>query len=128
MILKAGVYYFAIVFGAGFVLGFIRVLWVVPRLGARTAELLEALPMLIVIFLAARWITGRFAAQPGAPPWLAVGGIGLICLLIAEFTVILWLRGLTLKEYFANRDPVAGAVYLALLGVFALMPLLVARR
>jgi hypothetical protein len=32
-ILKAGVLYFALVFGAGFVLGPIRILWAVPRLG-----------------------------------------------------------------------------------------------
>jgi len=39
-LLKAGILYFAAVFGAGFVLGLIRTLWVVPRLGARMAELL----------------------------------------------------------------------------------------
>jgi hypothetical protein len=41
-ILKAGVLYFAVIFGAGFVLGLIRILWLVPRLGTRVAELLEA--------------------------------------------------------------------------------------
>lgn len=32
-ILKAAALYFGLVFGTGFVLGTIRVLWVVPRLG-----------------------------------------------------------------------------------------------
>jgi hypothetical protein len=36
-ILKAGVLYFALVFGAGFVLGTIRILWIVPSFGTRTA-------------------------------------------------------------------------------------------
>jgi hypothetical protein len=38
-ILKAGALYFAVVFAAGFVLGTIRTLWVVPSFGARGAEL-----------------------------------------------------------------------------------------
>jgi hypothetical protein len=40
-ILKAGLLYFALVFGAGFVLGAVRVLWIVSRFGARAAELME---------------------------------------------------------------------------------------
>jgi hypothetical protein len=55
-ILKAGVLYFAVVFGAGFVLGHIRILWVVPRLGARMAELSEAPIMLVITIVAAQWI------------------------------------------------------------------------
>ncbi len=51
--LKAGVLSFAIVFGAGFVLGPIRIVWVVPRLGARIAELLEAPIMLVITIVAA---------------------------------------------------------------------------
>lgn len=39
--LKAGVLYFAVVFGAGFLLGTVRVLMVVPHLGARGAELID---------------------------------------------------------------------------------------
>jgi len=37
-ILKAGVLYFALVFGAGFVLGTIRTLWVAPRVGTRLSR------------------------------------------------------------------------------------------
>lgn len=40
-VLKAGLLNFPFVFGAGFVLGSLRIFWVIPRLGARTAELLE---------------------------------------------------------------------------------------
>ena len=47
-ILKAGVLYFALVFGTGFMLGPILILWVVPRFGARIAELMEA-PIMIII-------------------------------------------------------------------------------
>ncbi len=55
-ILKAAAYYFAAVFGAGFVLGTVRVLWLAPQLGARAAELLETPIMLVVMLVAARSI------------------------------------------------------------------------
>ena len=45
-ILKAGVLYFALVFGVGFELGPIRIMWAVPRFGERTAELMETPIML----------------------------------------------------------------------------------
>jgi hypothetical protein len=127
-ILKAGVLYFALVFGAGFVLGPIRILWLVPRFGTRLAELMEAPVMLVVIILAARWIMLRFAVLSTVFQRLGMGCIALALLLVAEFTLVLWLRGMTIAEYLANRDPVSGTVYYVLLGVFALMPLLVARR
>ena len=55
-VFKAAVLYFAFVFGAGFVLGTIRTLWVVPRLGTRKAELIETPIMLVVTIVAARWV------------------------------------------------------------------------
>lgn len=58
--------YFALVFGAGFVLGTVRVFWVAPQLGTRAAELAEAPVMLVVIFFAARWIAKRFAVRSSA--------------------------------------------------------------
>lgn len=127
-ILKAGVLYFILVFGVGFVLGPIRILWAVPRFGARLAELMEAPIMLAVIIVAARWIVRRLAVP--SPLWsrLGMGLIALALMLAAEFTLVLKLRGLSIGEYFASRDPVAGAVYYMMLGVFAVMPLLIARR
>ena len=44
--------YFALMFAAGFVLGTVRSRWIVPRLGVRTAELMEAPIMLVVSILA----------------------------------------------------------------------------
>ncbi len=127
-LLRAGAIYFCLVFGAGFALGPVRVLWLVPRVGERAAELIEMPVMLGVIVLAARWVARRFVAPCTAPRLLAVGVAALALLLAAEFTLVLGLRGMTVAEYFASRDPVAGAVYLLMLGLFALMPLLVAAR
>ncbi len=126
--LKAGALYFALVFGTGFVLGSIRVLWVVPRVGERTAELMEAPIMLVVTILTVRCVARRFALPARPARRLGVGFVALGLLLVAEFTMVLWVRGLTFGEYFAGRDPVAGAVYIAMLGAFAVMPLLFARR
>ena len=125
---KAGLLYFALVFGTGFLLGPIRLLWLVPRFGTRIAELMEMPVMLVVIVLAARW-TVRHLAVPSTPrSRLGMGGIALVLLLLAELTLVLWLQGLSIREYLASRDPVSGTVYSVLLGVFAVMPLLVARK
>jgi hypothetical protein len=127
-ILKAGVLYFALVFGAGFVLGAVRTLWVVPRVGARKGELIEMPIMLVVTIVAARWIVLHFAISSEALVRLGVGGIGFALLLAAEFGLVVWLRGLSVREYLATRDPVSGTVYYLMLVVFAIMPIFVARR
>ena len=59
---------------------------------------------------------------------LGVGFVALGFLLVMEFSVVLWLRGLTISAYMASRDPLAGTVFFLMLAVFAVMPLLVARR
>ena len=56
-VVRAGLLYFALTFGAGFVLGPLRLLVLVPRLGARTAELVEMPVMIGITWLAARWTT-----------------------------------------------------------------------
>lgn len=121
-IFKAALVYFALVFGAGFLLGPIRILWVVPRLGTRTAELIEAPIMLVVVITAARWTVSRFAVPLNRTKRLALGCIALGLLLLAEFSLVPLLRHVSIKTYLASRDPVSGAVYYAELGIFAIVP------
>lgn len=124
---RAGVVYFALVFAAGFVLGTNRTLWVVPRLGVRTAELMEAPIMLGVSILAAWWVVRH--VQVSLLRWrrLAVGCIALGLMLVAEFTLGLWIRGMTIRGYFTARDPISGAVYFMTLGAFAVIPIFAGR-
>jgi hypothetical protein len=124
-VVKAGLLYFALVFAAGFVLGTIRTLWVVPRFGRRVAELMETPIMLVITILAARWTVLHLAVPPVSSARLGMGCIALVLLLVAEFGFVLRLRRLTIREYFASRDPIAATVYYAMLAVFAVMPLLV---
>lgn len=109
-------------------LGTIRTLWIVPRLGTGMSELMETPIMLVITILAARWTVRRLAVPSTPPARLGMGCIALGLLLLAEFTLVLWLRGMSIREYFAGRDPVAGTVYYVMLAVFAVMPLLVATR
>ncbi len=71
-VLISGLLYFALVFGTGFVLGAIRTQWVVPRAGARTAELMEMPIMFVVMIVAGRWVVLRLAL-----PWLLSVRIGM---------------------------------------------------
>lgn len=128
VLVKPALTYFALAFGAGFALGAVRVTWLVPRFGARAAELAEAPIMLLVVFFAARWVVRRFEVPPAATPRLGMGLIALSLLLTLEFTLVLWLQGITILESIANRDPVSGSVYAASLFLFALMPMLVRPR
>jgi hypothetical protein len=124
-VVKAGVLYFALVFGAGFVLGTIRTLWVVPRFGTRMAELIEMPLILVVTIVAARWTALRLSVPIMWSARLEMGCIALVLMLIAEFGFVLWIRSLSIKKYFATRDRVSGAAYYLLPIVFAIMPRLV---
>jgi hypothetical protein len=122
-----GVVYFSLVFGVGFMLGTVRVLAVEPRFGERWAELAEAPLMLAAIILSARFVVRRFPAAHRAS-YLVSGGVALLLLVVVEFSVVLGIRGLSLSDYFAERDALAGSVYALMLLIFAAMPWLLGRR
>jgi len=127
-VLKAALVYFALVFGAGFVLGTLRVLWLVPRFGVRMAELAESPLMLLATVFAARWVHRRFSVGAGTSVALGIGLTALGLLLPAEIGLGFVLRGGSVQEILLDKDPISGTVYYALLGVFALMPWFLARR
>ena len=124
--LRAAVVYFGLVFGAGFLLGSIRIPLLVPRVGERTAELLEAPVMLAVIFLASRHVVRRFALAAGCS--VAVGILALLMLLAAELLLAAAISGRSISAYISSRDPVSGSVYLASLFLYAALPWLHARK
>lgn len=126
-ILKAGFLYVALVFSAGFALGTIRTLWVVPRLGTRLAELIEAPLMIGISTIAARFVALRLSMPRRVRERLAFGIVSLALMLAVEFAFVLRLRGLSLHDYVTNFDPVAGTAYYLALLLFAVMPVFVAR-
>lgn len=115
--------YFLAVFATGFVLGTLRVLVLVDILGERGAELAELPVMALVCALVARYLVDRYRARLTTGRAFFAGGVALLMLLAVEFTVVLTLQGLSVSEYFASRDPVAGAAYAVALFWFALAPL-----
>ncbi len=127
-VIRAGSTYFALVFGAGFLLGLIRVPYLVPRVGERVAELLEAPVMLVVIFFASRYVVRRFSLTSSARHSVAAGLLALAFLLAAELSLTAILQGGSVAGYISRRDPISGSVYLASLILYALLPWLHARR
>ncbi len=122
-ILKAGLMYFLLVFGAGFALAFVRLPFLVPRFGVRAAELMETPVMLAVII----WASRRLAHNH--PPWerpgrLAAGLVALLFLVSAELAVAYLLGAQSPSQYIASRDPISGSVYLASLLFFVVAPAL----
>jgi hypothetical protein len=127
-ILQAAALYFVLVFAAGWVLGPLRELVVVPRFG-RTAGLLAELPlMLIAMILAARWTLRRLAVPAATAARAAVGLIALALLLAVEAGSLPLVRGVGVADYIAGHDFAAGLITLASFALFAAMPMLVGRR
>ncbi len=118
----AGILYFAIVMGAGVVFGLFRIPFLVPRIGVRWAELAEMPLMAAVIYFAAGHILKRFPEIRSPHRALISGFFALALSICAELGLAIALQNETLSEFINSRDKVSGAVYVALLLAFALMP------
>lgn len=123
----AAVLYFLLVFGGGFLLGPIRVLFLEPRLGPVAAVLCEAPLLLLAIYLAARWVPRFLGVRRDAGSLLLVGVCALALQQIADAVVGFGLRGMSLAEQLARLHTAEGMIYVALLIVYAAMPLVADR-
>jgi hypothetical protein len=119
--------YFLAVFGAGFALGPIRVLWLEPRLGVVTATLCEAPFLLLAMMAAAYWIPRIVRISAGIGAMLAMGLGALALQQAADVVVGTALRGISATDQLARLVSPEGAIYAALLVLFALMPAIVNR-
>lgn len=115
--------YFALVFGAGFLLGSVRTLVVAPNLGELTAVVTELPLILALSWLACGWVIRRFAVPSAAPARLAMGTIAIAFLLLAELGLSL-LMGMSLGNHLESYLDAAGAIGLGGQLVFAGFPLL----
>ena len=125
-VVKAAVAYFAVAFAAGFVLGAIREIVVVPRLGGLAAVAIEVPVMLAISWIAAGAIVRRFAVPADAAPRLVMGGLAFVLLQAAEVALASAL-GTSPMAYVAALATPRGALGLAAQVVFAFIPLLVGR-
>jgi hypothetical protein len=124
-ILTSACLYFTAVFGVGFLLGPVRVLWLEPLLGKTAAVAAEA-PFLVAAMI--------FAARQ-APKWTglsktigslaAMGIVALALLEVADLAVAIGVRGMSVREQAATFVTPEGLIYLALVLLFAAMPVLV---
>lgn len=126
-VLLAGAAHFALVFAVGFALGTLRVLVLAPRIGERTAELAEWPLMVAASFASAHLVVWR-ARVTARGQRLALGAFALALLVGAEALLVVPLRGVSLAQDLASRDPLSATAYLLGLALFAAAPALVPAR
>lgn len=126
-ILRAGLACWAMVFAAGFVLGTLRVLLVVPAIGELAAVLLELPLMLVIGWFAARAVTRRWRIGRAGEA-LACGMIAFAVLMATEALLAIALFDRTLAAWLADMGRAPGALGLAGQVAFAFMPLLARPR
>ncbi len=125
-ILLTGATYFAAVFAAGFVLGVLRTLVLVPLLGELVAVLLELPVILTVAWLVCARILRRW---PPAPlPALGMGAIAFLLLMAAEAGLSMLLAGRSMAEHLALYSQLPHQLGLAGQMTFAMFPWVQARR
>jgi hypothetical protein len=127
-ILTSACLYFLIVFGVGLLLGPVLVLWLEPSLGKTAAVAVEAPFLLTAIIFAARHVPKWTGLHTTAGSLTAMGIGALVLQQIADFAVAIGLRGMTAGEQIASLAEPAGLIYVALVILFAAMPVLVHLR
>ena len=125
--ISAGLAYVGIVFAAGFVLGAIRVLVLLPRLGETTAVLLELPVILGISWFVCRWLVDRFTVPVGTPHRLAMGFVAFAVLMAAEVGVSVFGFGRTYAEHLARYRDLPAMIGLAGQIAFAAFPWIQAR-
>ena len=123
----AAALYFLATFSVGFLLGPIRVLLLEPRIGAVAATLCEAPLLLIAMAVAALWTPRLVGVTTSLVAMLAIGIGALALQQVADLLVGVLLRGFSARQQFARLATPEGAIYAALLALFALLPAMVNR-
>jgi len=119
---RAGALFFLAVFAAGFGLGALRVLVLLPELGELAAVAVELPVMLALSWVVAGWLIGRLGVGRRARDRLTMGAVGFALLVLAEAALGVWGFGLTLAAHLGRYATPPGALGLAGQAAFGLIP------
>lgn len=121
-----GLVYGSLAFTAGALLGPLREVLLAPRIGGMAAALAEAAAMVLLLWLAARFVVGRLAV-PSRAARAAVAGIALAIVLGSDLALGLMLDASGLAGQRTPRSVAEQLVGVPLLLWLAILPFLVRR-
>jgi hypothetical protein len=121
---KAGVAYAVTVFAIGIVLGTVRILLLVPRVGPTIAVAVEVPVILTASWLVSRIWMLRLAVGDAIRTRILVGALAFVILIMLEAWLSIGLFHSSIAEYLAELRSPAGAIGLAAQCCFATFPLL----
>jgi hypothetical protein len=122
--IKAGTFYFVLIFAAAFVLGSIRIRLIVPYGGTWAGLAFELPAILTLAWLACRWLVRGFRVPATVPARLAMGGWALALLLAVQTSVAAIGLGQSPGELLAGYQEPNMMIGLAVQLLFAAMPCL----
>jgi len=123
----AGLAYFALVFAAGFALGTLRVLVLIPQIGEISAVLLELPLLLALAWVACRWLVRRLDVPAALSARSLMGGLAFAMLMIAELGVSILGFGRTFSSHLERFRQLPELLGLAAQMVFAALPIIQSR-
>ena len=126
--LWAGSAYAGVVYLIGFALGAIRVLVLVPRLGATVSVLLESPLILSASWLLSKAAVKRFEVPEQIAARALMGATAFAVLMSGEFAVFVFVFGKPWSTFRGSFATVPGAIGLAAQIAFAMFPVLQAKR
>lgn len=121
--LRAGMIYFAVAFTAGFAVGTIRVLAIVPQIGETIAVLMELPVMLALSWLVCAWLLRRLAVPARPRERIAMGGSAFLLLMAGELGVSVFALGRTVVQHLQTFQTASALLGLAAQIIFATLPL-----
>src|SRR6266540_3135155 len=119
---RAGALYALTLFLIGFMLGTMRVLLIVPRLGETAAVLLETPLILAASWFVCRWYVERLDVPRRVGARSLMGVVAFVVLMAAEFALGGLVFGRSAIEQLAGYGSAASAIGLAAQAVFASFP------
>ncbi|MFN8299588.1 MAG: hypothetical protein U0T75_10810 [Chitinophagales bacterium] len=122
--LKFSLLYAFGIFALGFVLGTIRTLVLVPRIGALAGVLIEIPIMLACAYFYSRWLIERQKVNATFGTLLSGGLLAFVILMCLEYSLGVFVFKQSPASFFSNMKTLPGALGLAAQVIFGFVPVI----